>query len=175
MHPITRTITTLLLAAMATAATIASAEELRPPSIPMPKPRPGPEIPAEPQPEPITSLKPAKDYADRGDARTLQLAQAYADQGDARTLHTAQQHTAAQVAGLQRETAAGIAQAAALVPLDPWTDGETTINVGAATYGGQTALGLSLAHQSGRVTFSGGVGTSGGKRNLVRVSLGWRF
>lgn len=114
-------------------------------------------------------------YVNRGDARTLQQAQAYADQGDARTLHAAQQHTSAQVAGLQREAFAGIAQAAALVPLDPWADGETTLNLGAATYGGQTALGLSLAHQSGRVMFTGGVGTSGGKRHLVRVGLGWRF
>lgn len=170
MHPITRTITTLLLAAMATAATIASAEELRPPSIPMPKPMPIEVIAVD-----DIDLTPANRYADHGDARTLQQAQAYADQGDARTLHAAQQHTTAQVAGLQREAAAGIAQAAALVPLDPRADGETTVNLGAATYGGQTALGLSLAHQSGRVVFTGGVGTSGGKRHLVRASLGWRF
>lgn len=174
MHHVTRTITTLLLAALAATATIAHAEEIeRTPGIPMPKPTPGPTLPAEP--EAITSLQPAITHADRGDARTLQQAHDYATQGDARTLHAAQQHTATRVAGLQRETAAGIAQAAALVPLDPWADGETTVNVGAATYGGQTALGLSLAHQSGRVVFSGGVGTSGSKRTLVRLSLGWRF
>lgn len=167
-----KTRTIILAAVLAAIGSAASAEEFtRPPANPMPKPTPG--VPSEP--EPITSLKPAIAHADRGDARTMQQAQAYADQGDARTLHAAQKNAAAQVAGLHREAFAGIAQAAALVPLDPSADGETTVNVGAATYGGQTALGLSLAHRTGRMTFSAGAGTSGSSRTLVRVGLGWRF
>lgn len=169
-----KTRTIILAAVLAAIGSASFAEEVvREPGIPMPKPRPGPEMPAEPAP--ITSLKPAIVHADRGDARTLQQAQAYAEQGDARTLHAAQQHTSAQVAGLQREAFAGIAQAAALVPLDPSADGETTINVGAATYAGQTALGLNLSYRTGRMTFSAGAGTSGSSRTLVRVGLGWRF
>jgi trimeric autotransporter adhesin len=167
-----KTRTIILSAVLAAIGSASFAEEVvREPGIPMPKPTPG--VPSDPAP--ITSLKPAIAHADRGDARSLQQAQAYADQGDARTLNAAQQHTAAQVAGLQRDTAAGIAQAAALVPLDPSADGETTVNVGAATYAGQTALGLSLSHRTGRMTFSAGAGTSGSSRTLVRVGLGWRF
>lgn len=135
------------------------------------------------QPEPATPAAPdntlhrANAYAARGDARTLQQAQAYADAGDARTLNAATQHSTALVTGLQREAFAGIAQAAAVVPMEPRFDGETTLNVGAATFGGQSALGLALSHQVGRTVLNAGVGigSNGSKRTLVRVGLGWRF
>lgn len=168
-----RTALPLLLAAcLAAIATTAHAEVEREPGIPMPKPRPG----TPPAAEPI-DFSTAHRYADRGDARTLHQAHAYADAGDARTLNTATQHSAALVTGLQREAFAGIAQAAAVVPMEPRFDGETTLNVGAATYGGQSALGLALSHQVGNTVLNAGVGfgSNGSKRTLVRVGLGWRF
>lgn len=121
------------------------------------------------------TLEQANRYADRGDERTLQEARAHADAGDARTLDAATQHTTTQVTTLQKEAFAGIAQAAALVPLAPAADGETTLAIGAASYGGQAALGLTLAHQLGRLTLNAGVGKAGGQRTLVRVGMGWRF
>ncbi|WP_423785907.1 YadA-like family protein [Hydrogenophaga taeniospiralis] len=57
----------------------------------------------------------------------------------------------------------------------PAGDGETTVNVGVAAYGGQTAVGLSFARQVGNTTFNGGLGAGSGKRHLVRVGAGWRF
>lgn len=134
---------------------------------------PAPDAPT--QPTAASAPKQAKAYADAGDARTLQQAQAHADAGDARTLEAARQHTTVQVAALQKEAFAGIAQAAALAPLAPAADGETTLNLGGATYGGQSALGVALAHQLGRMTLNAGVGKAGGQRTLVRVGLGWRF
>ena len=85
------------------------------------------------------------------------------------------QHTSQEVGALRKEAFAGIAQAAALIPLVPGGDGETTVNVGVASYGGQTAVGLAFAHQKGRVMFNGGVGLGSGKRHLVRMGAGWRF
>lgn len=184
--------TLLLAASLAAATTVARAEgylectrsapEFQLPQIcvwrdgPPPAVQPPPATPAVPA-APADTLKRAKRYADRGDAHTLQQAQAYADAGDARTLDAANQHSTALVVGLQREAFAGIAQAAALVPMEPNGDGETTLNVGAATYGGQTALGLALSHQVGRTVVNAGVGfgNNGSKRTLVRVGLGWRF
>ena len=62
-----------------------------------------------------------------------------------------------------------------MVPLAPSGDGETTVNVGLATYGGQTAIGVGIARQVGPVTLNGGFGAGSGKRNLVRIGAGWRF
>lgn len=159
-------IATILIACGAAAV----AQVSRPPGTPMPKPRPG-------TPPGSTSINTtqARIYADRGDARTLQQAQAYADVGDARTVDAAAKNTADQFAGLQREAAAGIAQSAAIIHIEPWADGQTTVNVGAATYSGQTALGLAVARQVGSTTLNFGLGTSGSGRNVVRVGMGWRF
>lgn len=140
---------------------------------PPPVVQPEPATPAAPT-APDNTLHRANAYAARGDARTLQQAQAYADAGDARTLNAAMQHSTALVASLQREAFAGIAQAAAVAPMEPRFDGETTLNVGAATFGGQSALGLALSHQVGNTIVNAGVGF-GTKRTLVRVGLGWRF
>ncbi len=121
------------------------------------------------------TLRAAQGYADAGDARTLQSANQYTDQRAAETLAAANQHTDAQVSALRKEAFAGIAQAAALVPMAPSGEGETTLNVGVAAYGGQTAIGVAVARQIGRVTLNGGIAASGGKRNLVRMGAGWRF
>ena len=128
-----------------------------------------------PVPSAPTQAAAATAHANEGDKRALQQAQDYTDQGDARTLQTAAQHTGAQLAGLQREAFGGVAQAAALVPLAPAADGETTLNVGAASYGEQSAVGVAIAHQIGRTTFNAGFGSSGGNRHLVRVGFGLRF
>lgn len=134
------------------------------------------QITPEPTAKPSSdTLSIANAHADAGDARTLQQAQTHADQGDARTLNAATQHNTALNTALQKEAFGGIAQAAALAPMDPQNDGETTINIGAAAYGGQAALGLAISHQFGGTTFNAGAGTAGGKHNLVRFGLGWRF
>ena len=80
-----------------------------------------------------------------------------------------------QLNGLRKEAYAGIAQAAAMVNMSPDVDGETTLNVGVASYGGQTAIGLSVARQVGRTILHGAVGAGAGNRNLLRVGAGWRF
>ena len=77
-------------------------------------------------------------------------------------------------AQFRKEAFSGIAQAAALVPLMP-SQGKTTLNLGAANFGGQSALGLTIAHRVNGFVLSGGasVGTSG--PGLVRVSAGFEF
>lgn len=79
-----------------------------------------------------------------------------------------------QSAQFRKEAFAGIAQSAALVPLMP-SQGKTTLNLGAANFGGQSALGLTVAHRVNGFVLSGGasVGTSG--PGLVRVSAGFEF
>lgn len=132
------------------------------------------------------TLRQAQRYADAGDARTLRQARgytdqmaaetrAYADAGDARTLDAARQHTDAEVGALRKETSAGIAQAAALVPMAPAGDGESTVNVGVASYRGQSAVGLAYARQVGSVVINGGLAFGSGKHRLVRIGAGWRF
>lgn len=80
-----------------------------------------------------------------------------------------------QIGELREEAFQGIAAAAAIVPMAPAGKGETTVNVGAATYGGQGALGLAAAHQiSNRINLNAGVGLTGG-RTLGRVGVGFRF
>lgn len=171
--------TTRIFAALLVAFCAAAGAQDRPPSIPVPKPVPPRPvgIPV-PKPTPVITIpadridfSPAYRYADRGDERTLQQATAHADAGDARTLDTATQR----IAALDERISAGIAQASALQPLDPVTSGQTTINLGAATYNSQHALGIVMAHQSGRTTFTAGAATSGSGRSLVRLSMGWRF
>ena len=77
---------------------------------------------------------------------------------------------------LRREAFRGIAQAAALVPLAPSGVGETTLNLGLASYGGEAAGGVAVAHQlNERINLNGGVGFSSGGRALVRVGVGMRF
>lgn len=124
-----------------------------------------------PIPRETPNLQPAFEHADEGDARTLQQAQEHADQGDAATLGAATK----QIATLRNDTAAGIAQSAALVHIEPWADGQTTVNVGVATYGGQTAVGLAVARQVRTTTLNLGIATAGSGRNVVRVGMGWRF
>ena len=169
--------TLIVSAVLAACSAAAMAEDFAgPPDIPTPRP-----IPSDPKPiiEIIVvenaDLSPANRYADRGDKRTLQQAQAYADAGDARTLDAANKHTAAQVAGLRIEAFAGIASAAALVPMEPNGPGKSTLNVGVASYGGQTAIGLSFARQFNGMTLNAGASKSNNGRTLTRVGFGWNF
>lgn len=163
----------ILAAVLAAIGSVATAEDFdSPPDIPTPRPIPGPGLPAEPAP---VDFAPANRYADRGDKRTLQQAQAYADAGDARMLDAANQHTAAKVAGLRIEAFAGIASAAALAPMEPNGNGKSTLNVGVASYGGQTAIGLSFARQFNGMTLNAGASKSNNGRTLTRVGFGWNF
>lgn len=132
------------------------------------------------------TLQQAQRYADVGDARTLRQAngytdqtaeetRAYADAGDSRTLEAARQHTDASVGTLRKEMAEGIAQAAALIPMAPTGDGQSTLNVGMGSYRGQTALGLAYARQIGSLVVNGGLAIGSGKHHLIRMGAGWRF
>lgn len=83
---------------------------------------------------------------------------------------------AAPIAALRKHAAAGIAQAAAIVPMLPARVGNTTLHIGGANYGGQSALGLSIAHrptQSLVITGGFSAGTSGPR--LVRIGAGIEF
>jgi trimeric autotransporter adhesin len=81
-----------------------------------------------------------------------------------------------EVNDLRREAFRGIAQAAAIIPLTPLGTGETTLNMGVASYGGYAAGGIAIAHQVGeRVNLNGGVGFSGGGKSLMRIGVGMRF
>ena len=91
-------------------------------------------------------------------------------------LAAAKAYTDQEVGALRREAFRGIAQAAALIPLAPSATGETTLNVGLATYGGESAGGVAVAHQVGENwNLNGGIGFSGGGKSLARIGLGLRF
>jgi len=77
---------------------------------------------------------------------------------------------------LRSQTNRGIAQAAAIIPLAPSGAGDTTVNVGFASYGGEQAGGIALAHQVGaRINLNAGMGLSGNGMNLLRVGAGFHF
>ena len=121
------------------------------------------------------TLRSANAHANAGDARTLSAAQGYTDQRASDTLNSANQFTTEQVSTLRKQAFAGIAQAAALTPLLPSGQGKTTVNVGAASYGGQAALGMTFAHRLENIVFSGGVGVGSGSKSLVKVGAGFEF
>ncbi|MDO9280794.1 MAG: YadA-like family protein [Methylotenera sp.] len=92
------------------------------------------------------------------------------------TLAAANTYTDQQIKQLRSQAYSGIAQAAAIIPLAPNGAGGTTINVGFASYGGEQAGGVALAHQWGeRVNLNAGLGFSGSGTNLVRVGAGFHF
>ena len=83
---------------------------------------------------------------------------------------------AVQAPTLGDQAFAGIAQAATLAPLMPSAVGKSTVNVAAATYAGQSALGVSFAHRpTAGLVLSGGLshGTSG--QGMVRIGAGFEF
>lgn len=97
-------------------------------------------------------------------------------QAGSRPTEAVAQHAAHQASVMRREAFAGFAQAASLAPLDPQASGQTTLNISAATYGGQTAMGVVVAHRAGSITFSAGAASApSSSRTLVRVTAGWRF
>lgn len=81
---------------------------------------------------------------------------------------------------LDRNLSMGIAQAAALTAITPVAPGETTVNFGVGHYAGQSAGGLTIAHQlNDRWTAHGGaafkISGSGKGSTLVRAGIGYRF
>ena len=92
-------------------------------------------------------------------------------------LAAANSYTDQQIKQLKSQANSGIAQAAAIVPLAPSGAGDTTVNVGFASYGGEQAGGIALAHQVGeRFNLNAGLGFSGNSStNLVRVGAGFHF
>jgi autotransporter adhesin len=110
------------------------------------------------------------------DAVNKQYVDTLISTGSSDTLLQANAYTDQQIGALRKEAFRGIAQAAALIPLAPAGAGETTVNVGVATYGGETGGGIAVAHQLGsRLNLNGGVGFSSGGKSLVRAGMGWRF
>jgi len=110
------------------------------------------------------------------DAVNLNQLNAALGSGASTTLAQSQAYTDQQVGALRRLAFSGIAQAAAIVPLAPPADGETTVNLGLASYGGYMAGGVAIARQIGsRINLNGGVGFSSGGQTLLRVGMGFRF
>ncbi len=85
---------------------------------------------------------------------------AYVDGMGAVALGAANAYTDAQINQLRGEAFAGIASAAALMPLIPARSGQTTFHVGFATYGDYSAAGVAFAHQIGPVIIDAGTSFS---------------
>ncbi|MFN4270985.1 MAG: YadA-like family protein [Thermosynechococcus sp.] len=107
--------------------------------------------------------------------RTDAVNKAYVDAMGAVALGAANAYTDAQINQLRGEAFAGIASAAALMPIVPARSGETTFNAGVATYGGYTAAGVAMAHQIGPVIIDAGASFSSAGYPLVRMGIGARF
>jgi hypothetical protein len=127
---------------------------------PVPKPVPPAPVRGEPVPKPVppTPVKPSKP------AQSKPVKQEVSEP-------TAINQP---VAVARNEAFAGVAQSAALVVLTP-DPGGSTMNIGAANYGGQSAIGMTFAHRQGSTIFSGGAAASNSGRGLVRLSMGWSF
>ncbi|MFN4196309.1 MAG: YadA-like family protein [Thermosynechococcus sp.] len=100
---------------------------------------------------------------------------AYVDGMGAVALGAANAYTDAQVNRLRGEAFAGIASAAALMPIVPARSGETTFNAGIAMYGGYMAAGMAMAHQIGPVIIDAGASFSSAGHPLLRLGVGARF
>ncbi len=100
---------------------------------------------------------------------------AYVDGMGTVALGAANAYTDAQINQLRGEAFAGIASAAALMPIIPARSGETTFNVGIATYGGYTAAGFAMAHQIGPILIDAGASFSSAGYPLARLGIGARF
>lgn len=123
-------------------------------------PAPSTSQPTKPEPAQTKPAKPAEPVAPAATA----------------TAPTPEPATAAQFNTLSQQAFEGIAQAAALAPLFPSSVGKTTVNIGAATYQGQTAIGLALAHRPTQsLVFSAGVSAGSSRNNLVQISAGFQF
>ncbi|WP_297060585.1 YadA-like family protein, partial [Thermosynechococcus sp. M3746_W2019_013] len=100
---------------------------------------------------------------------------AYVDGMGAVALGAANAYTDAQVNQLRGEAFAGIASAAALLPIVPARSGETTFNIGFGSYSGYSAVGVAMAHQAGPIVIDAGASFSSAGSPLVRLGLGFRF
>ncbi|HIK34418.1 MAG TPA: YadA-like family protein [Thermosynechococcus sp. M98_K2018_005] len=100
---------------------------------------------------------------------------AYVDGLGTVALGAANAYTDGQVNQLRGEAFAGIASAAALMPIVPARSGQTTFNVGIATYGGYTAAGVAMAHQIGPILIDAGASFSSAGHPLARLGIGARF
>src|SRR5262249_19075656 len=72
--------------------------------------------------------------------------------------------------------ARGIAASSALPTVTPSGAGKTAVGLGAGSYDGETAVGLSLSHAfTDAFLISGGVAKVGGGKNVARVNVGVEF
>ena len=156
--------TTKLLISAALASTNAYAQLTeRPPSQAKPKPVPILTQPAEPEQKPTPKPKPKPKPAPVPAPMPVVSPPAA---------------TEASVSVLRQQTHQGIAQAASLVMLTPSTAGKSTLNLSAASYSGESAIGLTFAHRLTEQTFfslGASTGTQSTNRTLVRVSAGVQF
>jgi hypothetical protein len=74
-----------------------------------------------------------------------------------------------------KQAFSGIAQSSALVLLMPSAVGKSTLNLGAANFGGQSAIGLTFAHRTNSLVLSAGAAFGSGGKNLVRLGAGMEF
>lgn len=81
---------------------------------------------------------------------------------------------AEQPESISKKTYSGIAQAASLQMLMP-SDGKSTLNLSGATFGGQSAIGLTFAHRTQSLVFSAGAAFGSSGKSLVRVGAGMEF
>ncbi len=81
--------------------------------------------------------------------------------------------------GVRDEAFAGIAAAAALNPALPSQPGKTAVAMGAATYRGEHAVAVSIAHRvlnsRHRLQLNGGVAYDSGEHALGKVGVSWEF
>lgn len=85
-----------------------------------------------------------------------------------------------QLTGEIEDTFTGIAAIASLIPLTPSAPGKTTLNIGAANFEGESAIGISFAHRLQSMLFNDtlflncGISFAGDEL-LANLGAGWSF
>lgn len=85
-----------------------------------------------------------------------------------------------QLTGELEDTFAGIAAIASLIPMTPSAPGKTTLNIGAANFEGESAIGISFAHRLQSMLFNDtlflncGISFAGNEL-LGSLGAGWSF
>jgi autotransporter adhesin len=84
-----------------------------------------------------------------------------------------------QIDTLRQDTRRGLAASAALaLPMAPSAPGKTTVSVASGFYGGQTGIGVSVAHRLNVVMpiiIHGGIATAGGNAQMGRLGAAFEF
>ncbi|MDR0184693.1 ESPR-type extended signal peptide-containing protein [Lysobacter arvi] len=114
------------------------------------------------------------DVATMGQMReTLQSANDYTDQ----RLNDVWSDLGDEINQVNRQANRGIAAASALINVTPYVPGHTTVNAGAASYRGETALGIGVSRwsENGRLNLNAGVSAAKDDQPVFRVGIGYVF